>query len=213
MCWAGIELAGLQGEASGKFLCSGRWHEERLSSAARGAPMARSFLAEQHKPSSHCSGAVPMVGCHGVLPATQPCCRNSPSLLQTSPCGTASSAAAHHPPSSSHPMAQGFVLGVSVTSRCPHCILGFPLQISSSPLETGGDLGGLHEVVAHERETTSGRGGRGCPQTGLTPSPSISPPAGGCPEDAAGPAQTPGTHSARWAAPLCLSFPTAPPSQ
>lgn len=48
---AGIELAGLQGEASGKFLCTGWWHEV-VFSISGGAPTATtlSSLAEQHKP-------------------------------------------------------------------------------------------------------------------------------------------------------------------
>lgn len=188
MCWAGNELAGLQGETSGKFLCSGRWHKGRLSSAARGAPTACLSLAEQHKPSPpgqwDCPHPCPVAGCHPVLPkccqhpdlaaGTHPPCPERPRVGQP---------AAHHPPRS-HPMTQGFVLGGSVTSRCPRCILGFPLQISSSPRETGGDLVGLYEVMAHERGKSHGEG-EGGPQPGLSPSPSISPPAGCYPEDAA----------------------------
>lgn len=49
LCRAGIELTGLQGEASGKFLCSG-WRHKGIFSAAGGAPTALSSLAEQHKP-------------------------------------------------------------------------------------------------------------------------------------------------------------------
>lgn len=49
LCRAEIELTGLQGEASGKFLCSG-WRHKGIFSAAGGAPTALSSLAEQHKP-------------------------------------------------------------------------------------------------------------------------------------------------------------------
>lgn len=48
---AGIELAGLQGEVSAKFLCSGWWHEV-VFSISGGTPtaIALSSLAEQDKP-------------------------------------------------------------------------------------------------------------------------------------------------------------------
>lgn len=47
-----IELAGLQGEASGKLLCSGWWHKG-VFSISGGAPTATALLslAEQCKPS------------------------------------------------------------------------------------------------------------------------------------------------------------------
>lgn len=63
---------------------------------------------------------------------------------------TAGSAAACHP-HSPHPMAQGFVPGVSGMSQCPRCVLGFPSLISSSPPETKGHLVGLREVTSREK--------------------------------------------------------------
>lgn len=137
-CRAGIELAGLQGEASRKFPCSGRWHEGRLFSAARAAPTAPSSLARHQKPSSPCNGAAPMVGCPPVLPKrcrhpdltagtvlTLPC-PNGPVQDSWQRCSLSRSPR-------SHPMAQGLVLGVLAVTRCPRCVLGFPLQSGSSP--------------------------------------------------------------------------------
>lgn len=77
MCQAGTELAELQGEASGKFLCSGWWHKG-VFSAAGGAPTALSSLAEQHKPFP-----LPWVSPHSYSHGRMLtwCCQNAASIL------------------------------------------------------------------------------------------------------------------------------------
>lgn len=164
MCCAGIELAGLQSEAAGKFLSSGRWHEGRLPPQLERLPQpAHPLLSRLSLPP--CNRAVPIPA--GWREVTR-CCQGAariPALLQEfTPPGRPCAGQLAVPQPSPHRLSpQGFVLGVVVTPRCPACILGFPLQISSSRPEPGGDLVGLHKVMAHERETKSRQGGKGSP--------------------------------------------------
>lgn len=112
MCRAGMELAGLQGEASGKFPCSGQWHKERLSLQPEEFPRpAHPLLSstsllplEWGCPHPHPHGGMSPSAAK-MQPASRPC-----SLPQMSLCGTAGSAAARHPPRS-RSTAQGFVWG------------------------------------------------------------------------------------------------------
>lgn len=88
-------------------------------------------------------------------------------------------AAGTHPPSPDHPSPCGTVsippipqassLGPGVCSEglgrvvMPLLYFRAPFADQLQTLETGGDLAGLHEMMAHKRETKSGRAGKGSP--------------------------------------------------
>lgn len=102
MCWVGIELGRPQGEASGKFLCSGWRHKGRLSPQL--PPPARSLLSSTSLP--------PAAG------LSQPCLHGemSPSAAETQL--HPHLAADTHPPGPECPHVGQLAVPHLVTPRC-----------------------------------------------------------------------------------------------